>query len=231
MFVEHIIKLSAEELNSRELESNPINGWLKRSDSNKNFRSLTLNLGNVFKKKRRKVRQSNHSVFEMVRSICLCLYSVGIDCTDRMNEFFWQKKYFFQCLHYCVMSALIFFTVTNAIAIPLSHENTLPLIIEFIRIFTVIYRFFCLKLQKRQIKRFIKIIQNSFELFPNVEIRENYYLKFVVLVCLYASAQGLSLTISSLFNHEGNLGNLRRTLFETSILSNCLFIVTWIPRM
>ena len=185
------LELKVEQLEIIELETNAHNGWLT-SDTNESFK-----LRNLFNRKHQKVRQIDHSVFKMIRSAYLGLFSVGIDCCDRLNNAFGLKKFMFYLLHHLVMILLIFFTITNLMAMILSKNNTLQLIIEFIRMFTVFYRFFCLKLLKKKIKRFMKTIQNSLELFPNVAIKENYYLKFSVLVCLYATVQGMPNTFTN----------------------------------
>ena len=161
------LELKVEQLEIIELETKAHNGWLT-SDTNESFK-----LRNLFNRKHQKVRQIDHSVFKMIRSAYLGLFSVGIDCCDRLNNVFGLKKFMFYLLHHLVMILLIFFTITNLMAIILSKNNTLQLIIEFIRMFTVFYRFFCLKLLKKKSKglwKQFKIVWNCFLMLQSKRI-------------------------------------------------------------
>ena len=131
-----------------------------------------------------------HSVQQMIGSTYLGLIIAGLDCCGRFSTVGGLKSIIFHIWHYLVMCLLIFLNVTTLVAIILSKESSLPLIIDFIRIFSALYRFSCLTLQKNKFKRIMDKLENSLEMFPNVKIQENNYSKFVILVVLYASAQG-----------------------------------------
>lgn len=187
--------LKTERLESVELDNKPFNGWLSsKVHSNQTFRLFGFK--NCFrdKRKKKKVRQMDHSVHQMIDSAYTGLSIAGIDCSGRFDKS-GLKRVVFYVWHYTILTLLIVFNITSLLSLCISGAN-LQLVIDFIRISSVLYRFLVLTNQKNKFERLVGRLEKSLELFPNVKLVEYNYGKFVAFVILYSCAQGIYLHVS-----------------------------------
>jgi len=130
----------------------------------------------------------------MIESAHLGLRIAGVYCIDFPNantKISTIKRTIFLIWHYIALFFLIIFTIVTSIAVFLSNDQRLTLIVDFLRISSALYRSLILKFQKTRLKQLLIDIDNSLSLFPEVSIREYNYCKTVILVTLYSSIQGI----------------------------------------